>query len=114
MICYGKNNPNFIGAEEMMKSYYQYLILDKYKIKSKTKIDEELYEFTTFTEPAIIDIGRKENNITNFFMIKINGEWKFALGVNLLPASKIQEHEYLQKRLIARQVDAERNNITLY
>lgn len=107
---------NLIGFEEMSKVYYKDLVLDKYKLKSKTKIDNDLYEFIALTEPKIASVTNvhKEDNTLDFFMIRINGEWKFCWAVHQLPDSKLQEHEILYKRLIALREDAEKNGITLY
>lgn len=109
-------NSYLIGFEEMTKLYYKDLVLDQYKLKSKTKIDNDLYEFTILTEPKILSVtnrNRKDNSL-NFFMIRTNGEWKFCWAVHQLPDSKLQEHEILYKRLIALQEDAKRNHTILY
>ncbi len=119
MIYYEKSlsmGSNIIDFEEMVKVYYKNLVLNKYELKSKTKIDDDLYEFTALTEPKIISVTNinREDNILKFFMIRINGEWKLAWGVHELPDSKLKEHEILYKRLIALREDAERNHTDLY
>ncbi len=117
-MIYFKGTSGFVDFEEMMKTYYSDLVVvDKYKLKSKTKIDDDLYEFTVFTEPhfdTVMDTKKdKENQISHFFVMKMDGEWKMIIGLQNLPDSKLQEHEYLHKRLIALRVDAERNDVVL-
>jgi len=73
MVYYEKSlsmGSNIIDFEEMVKVYYKNLILNKYKLKSKTKIDDDLYEFTVFTEPKIISVTNinRDDNMLKFFM----------------------------------------------
>ena len=45
--------------------------------------------------------------------MKMDGEWKIIIGIQNIPDSKLQQHENLHKRLIARRVDAEKNDVVL-
>ena len=119
-MIYFKGTSGFVDFEEMMKVYYSNLVIDKYKLKSKTKIDDDLYEFTIFVKPTfgirIINNVREDSTkggISNFFVMKMDGEWKIIIGIQNIPDSKLQQHEHLHKRLIARRVDAEKNDVVL-
>ena len=119
-MIYFKGTSGFVDFEEMMKVYYSNLVIDKYKLESKTKIDDDLYEFTIFIKPTfekrIINNVREDSTkggISNFFVMKMDGEWKIIIGIQNIPDSKLQQHEHLHKRLIARRVDAEKNDVVL-
>ena len=119
-MIYFKGTSGFVDFEEMMKVYYSNLVIDKYKLESKTKIDDDLYEFTIFIKPTfekrIINNVREDSTkggISNFFVMKMDGEWKIIIGIQNIPDSKLQQHENLHKRLIARRVDAEKNDVVL-